>query len=309
MKVDFPGLKSINDGLNLAYNTQFWAASTIYKTVSSEFTSTGAEEVYPRLNMTKGLREFIGEREVNRLSLDTFRIRNKKFEETIAISRDDVEDDKYGIFTPLAATMGMDAGQQPDLMISSLIKNGHTTLAADGQNFFDTSHENYNEDGSVGTLSNYQPAPEGYSGPSWYVFDTSKPLRPFIFQNRDPFQLVSKFALTDENVFWDDEFIWGIRGRCGAGYGLWQLAYRSDAPPTAANLVAARTAMASWRRPNGTPMGVKSTLVMGPTALYPQLRAYCNNEMLPPADPAATGAFVGNDFKGLAEAIENPWLN
>ena len=306
MDISFPALQSINDAVNLQFNNQLWAAPGIYKKFSFDASSTGAAEVYPRLDMIPGLREWVGERVVNWLTQETFTIKNKTFEGTIGVKREDIEDDKFGLLSPVAAQLGENAGHLPDLLVAQLLINGHTTLGVDGQNFFDLAHANYTNAGAATTIANYMA---GSGNPSWYLIDTTKVLQPFIYQTRRPFKLIPKFSLEAENVFWADEFIWGVDGRANAGYGLWQLAYKSDAPLTVANLLTARTTMATWRRPDGAPMGINGNLLVVPTALYAQARAYCENELLPPGDPLATGSYVGNDFKGLASALENVWLN
>ncbi len=311
-QINLPLLLSINDAVNMSFNTQLYATASLYKKWSFLATSTGRSELYPRLDMLPGLRRWTGDRVVYDLSAKFFTIENEPFEETIRADAHQVEDDQYGFLSGVAAQIGQDAAQQPDLMTTGLFRNGTTQPTYDGQYFFDTAHPNYNALGQPTALPNYMPASNGYTGPSWYLLDTSKVQKPFIFQTRQPFRIVPKFALTDNPVFFDKEIIWGVDGRCAAGYGLWQLAYRSDNALTVANLETARAAMAALRRPNGTPMGIGMTglQLVVPTSLYPQARAYCENEFLPAGDPlVGTSGTASNTFKGLATAIENPWLN
>jgi len=61
----------------------------------------------------------------------------------------------------------------------------------------------------------------------WFLLSTKRPVRPFIFQNRRKAQLVSKTAPSDDNVFFENNFIYDVDSRCNAGYGLWQLAFGS----------------------------------------------------------------------------------
>lgn len=313
MDITFPSLQAITNGVSMAFNSQLFAAPSLYKKFCFENPSTGDAEVYPRLDMLPGLREWVGERVVHSLTQETFSITNKLFEETISIRRDQVEDDKYGMLTPIAGQLGQDAGQVPDLLTAKLFINGNTTTIYDGQNFFDTAHPNFPAGGAsqaTATVANYMPAPEGFAGPSWFLLDGSKILKPFIYQPRRPFKIVPKFSLTDPSVFFDNEFVWGVDGRCNAGFGLPMLAFRSDAPLTLANLTTARATMATWRRPNGTPMGINPTILVVPTALLPTAKVYCENEFLPAGDPAATGTgTVANTFRGLAAVVENIWLN
>ena len=68
----------------------------------------------------------------------------------------------------------------------------------------------------TGTYANY-----------WFVLIKNAPVKPFIFQPRTSGELTQMSDPTDENVFMRDEFLYGWRRRYAAGYGLWQLAYRS----------------------------------------------------------------------------------
>jgi len=63
----------------------------------------------------------------------------------------------------------------------------------------------------------------------WYLMDTRRPIKPLIYQLRRAPELNSKTAPTDDNTFWDNQFIWGIDARGGAvGYSLWFLAARAN---------------------------------------------------------------------------------
>jgi phage major head subunit gpT-like protein len=73
----------------------------------------------------------------------------------------------------------------------------------------------------------YLVVPELSGQTDWWAFDTRQPIKPFIFQLRKPVQLVAKTAVTDDNVFWQKEFVWGIDGRAGVGYGPWFLGFHS----------------------------------------------------------------------------------
>jgi phage major head subunit gpT-like protein len=297
-------LGSINNGLSLAYNTQFFATTSLYKTFCLDVESTGDTEVYPRLDMIRGVREWIGAREVQQLSQLSFTIQNKKFEETIAIARTDIEDDKYGIYTPAARMLGESAAQLPDILVANLLKAGTTTKTYDGQNFFDTAHPTYDGSGNATTVANYAAG----SSPGWYLMDTTRVVKPLIFQTREPFQLTARVADTDPNVFDRDEYVWGVRGRCNAGLALWQFAYYSTQPMTPANLVAARTAMSSIRRPDGTPMGIVPNKLVVPSSLFPRAGAYFRNSLIA-NDPTTPTVLVENDIIGMFEPVEYRWLN
>lgn len=62
----------------------------------------------------------------------------------------------------------------------------------------------------------------------WYLLATRYPVRPLLFQwrVRPEFSAVSR--PDDGYVFSADAYRFGVRSRCGAGYGLWQMAVGSD---------------------------------------------------------------------------------
>lgn len=70
------------------------------------------------------------------------------------------------------------------------------------------------------------------TGYQWFVLDTSRPIRAIILQERADVPV--EFAALDnanssESAFMRDVLLYGVRARYGVGYGLWQLAYGSNA--------------------------------------------------------------------------------
>jgi phage major head subunit gpT-like protein len=297
-------LGSINNGLNLAFNSQLYEAESVFRNFAYTASSEGDTEVYPRLDQLKGIREWIGPREVQQLTQSSFSIKNRKFEQTIAVQRTDIEDDKYGIYNVVADEMGRTARHLPDLLMAQLITTGTTTICSDGQYFFSTGHPNYTSTGAATTVSNYASG----SSPGWYLIDSSRSLKPFIFQQRIPFDLVTRFNPDDPSVFDNDEFLWGTRGRMNVGFGLWQLAYYSQQPFNITNLVAARTAMALIRRPDGTPMGITPDMVVVPSTLFPLANAYYTDGLVG-SDPSTPTTLIQNSVRNMFKPIEYKWLN
>jgi len=65
---------------------------------------------------------------------------------------------------------------------------------------------------------------------TWYLLDTSKPIKPFVWQNRRAIEFVNMATPNADNVFFNRQLIWGIDGRGAAGMGCWWLAARSVGP-------------------------------------------------------------------------------
>ena len=66
------------------------------------------------------------------------------------------------------------------------------------------------------------------SDAAWFLLDTSRPIKPLIYQQRKKAKFVSKTAETDDNVFMSKKFIYGADSRGNAGFGFWQMAVGSD---------------------------------------------------------------------------------
>ena len=64
---------------------------------------------------------------------------------------------------------------------------------------------------------------------AWYLLDTRRPIKPFVFQLRQAPSLVSYTSPTDPEMFRRKKFIYGADSRGAAGYTLPFLAYKAVA--------------------------------------------------------------------------------
>lgn len=58
----------------------------------------------------------------------------------------------------------------------------------------------------------------------WFVLSTKGVVKPIILQSRTPIEFAALEA-DSESGFMRDEYVYGVRARYNAGYGLWQMAY------------------------------------------------------------------------------------
>jgi len=61
----------------------------------------------------------------------------------------------------------------------------------------------------------------------WFMLDLSQPVRPLIFQDREPIVFGALEDLTAEHVFMRKQFLYGSQARYAVGYGLWQFSFGS----------------------------------------------------------------------------------
>lgn len=62
---------------------------------------------------------------------------------------------------------------------------------------------------------------------NWFVLSTKGVIKPIILQSRTPVEFAALEA-DSESGFMRDQYIYGVRARYNAGYGLWQMAYGSQ---------------------------------------------------------------------------------
>lgn len=65
------------------------------------------------------------------------------------------------------------------------------------------------------------------SDTAWFLLDTTKPVMPFIYQQRKKPVFVQQIDMQSDNVFMRKKFRFGAEARAAGGYGFWQLAYGS----------------------------------------------------------------------------------
>ncbi|MBI4665363.1 MAG: Mu-like prophage major head subunit gpT family protein [Nitrospinae bacterium] len=129
-------------GFKTVFSKAYEAAITHSNDLAMRVDSKTKQEEYRWLGAFPGLKEWIGERAVKDLAMNGFVIKNRDFEATVAVSRNDVEDDNIGVYAPLFSQLGENAKQHPDELIFSMLSAGFTTPCFDGMNFFDTAHPN-----------------------------------------------------------------------------------------------------------------------------------------------------------------------
>lgn len=140
MLVNQANLKGLNISFSAAFNKAFDVTKTNYEKIATTVPSTTSETDYKWLGQMPQMREWVGDREIQKIANHGYAIRNKKFEMTISVPRDDIEDDQYGVYTPLFSNMGEAAAQHPDTLVFDALKNGFTNKCYDGKTFFAADH-------------------------------------------------------------------------------------------------------------------------------------------------------------------------
>jgi phage major head subunit gpT-like protein len=296
MLINNANLRALGTGFNGAYKRGLGQAASMLSVIATTINSSTSQNEYGWLGKMKGMREWLGDRVVNSIATHGYTIKNKDWEDTVEVDRNDIEDDNIGIYSPLFEEMGRATGAHPDELAWALFLAGFATPCYDGQNFFDTDHPVLDANGEVQSVSNSG----GGAGTPWFLIDDTRALKPLIFQNRKSAQFVSKDNPTDENVFRRKKFLYGVDARYNVGFGYWQFAYGSKQALDAAAYAAARAGMQGMKGDYGRPLGLKPTKLIVPPSLEAKGLEILN------AERDAAGAT--NVWKGTAELVVVPWL-
>lgn len=289
-------LAAVRTGFSAAYARGLGQAESQYKRIATVVPSSTKDQTYGWLGKLPQVREWVGSRMLQNLKQHAYTITEKKWELTIPVDRDDIETDNIGVYTPLFEEMGLSSSSHWDQLCWGLLKLGFDTDCYDGQRFFDTDHPVIDENGSMTTVANT----DGGSGTPWFLLDISRALKPIILQRRKDFKFVAKDKETDDNVFDNNEFLYGTDARANVGFGFWQFAWGSKQPLTPDNYATARAAISGMKGDHGRPLGLKPNLLVVPPSLESAGRKIVSNSL-------TTGGAT-NEWAGTAELLQVPWL-
>ena len=297
MLITAASINALFTGFKANFNDGFNSVESYYGQIATEVPSSTSQETYAWLGQYPKLREWVGDRQIKNMSASGYVIVNKKFEASVAVPRDAIDDDQYGIYSPMFREMGYAARVHPDELIFSMAAAGASTLCYDGKNFFDITHPV-----GSGTVSNYDSTG---GGALWMLLDTRRPLKPFIFQKRREYALTQMSDLKDEGVFMRDEYRYGVDARVNAGFGFWQQAFGSLNTLNTTNFDAAMAAMQAFKSDEGRPLDIRpNLLVCGPSNRAKALQVIKTDTI-----PSAAGTASQTNYNmDAVDVLVVPWL-
>jgi len=148
VKSDIPRL--LEAGLRAVFFDAYESIPGDWQRIATVVPSEHETEKYAWLGSTPKMREFKDERVPAGLLEHDFSIKNKTWEASIAVDRAALEDDLYGQIKLRVQGLAEEAKRHEDDLVFSLLQNGFTALAYDGQYFFDPDRS----EGESGTQSN-----------------------------------------------------------------------------------------------------------------------------------------------------------
>lgn len=291
----FPNKSAVAEifkGFSTLFNQTFMDTQVYWKQVAAEVNSVGASEDYKWLEGVPMPREWKGPRQVVGLSGKHYEVYNQSFESTIGIPVEDIEDDKLNVHAPRVQELGQYAAYHVDALVFAALAAAFTALGPDGVAFISNAHP-----GPSGNQSN---TGGGASDP-WFILDTAKVIKPIIYQNRKNVELTNKTQVNDDNVFLDNQALFGTYCRRAVAYGRWQYLYGSKATLDATNFATGMDTFGSFVDQAGVPIPSEPKLLVVHPSLKADARAILDVEFL-------TGGASNPWYKAIPW-ISVPWLS
>lgn len=138
--VNKASLSALFTGLKTIFNNALKAMPGSWQATAMEVSSTGAGEDYAWLSRFPKFRKWVGEKYIKNLEAGKYYKANEDWETTIAVKRNDIEDDRLGLYNNQAMGAGESAAELRDIIVDDLKNNAFTGLGIDGQYFYDTDH-------------------------------------------------------------------------------------------------------------------------------------------------------------------------
>ena len=141
MKITTARLRQLETQFSRLFANSFAEADTWADQIATRVPSSAAQNDYGWLSKLPQLREWLGERQINNLVAQGYSLKNKTWEGTVGVSRDDIEDDNLGVYSGMIIPeLGRRTKKHPDTLLAALLVAGDTSECYDGQYFFDTDH-------------------------------------------------------------------------------------------------------------------------------------------------------------------------
>ena len=99
MQITAATLLALQQGFNAAFLQGFGSVKSTRDLIAMTVPSTADIENYGWMKDLPGMREWVGQRQINNLESSAATLKNKSYEHTIAVKRDNIEDDKLGLYT------------------------------------------------------------------------------------------------------------------------------------------------------------------------------------------------------------------
>lgn len=248
------------------------------------------------LSQAPSMKLWEGERHIKRNSGNDFTIVAEKYEVSLTIDADDLDDAaEVTDFSEQVRAAGESAGQHPDQLIWDFMANqGEVALGYDGVPLFATNHPT--KDGQ--TYSNLEAGAET----PWYLLDTTARAKGLLWGVRKDYTPRTVMAGAEGNVngYMTNMHHFGVDARVVVAPGVPNRIWKDKRALDEANLKDALEKMASFKGDAGRPISVNPSVLMVPPSLWFAARDLVNRTLINGGE--------SNSLQGIVDVVMNPWL-
>ena len=161
-------LRAAQEGISTAWNNLMATVKSRVSEWCLEIPSTSSANTYKWVNLLVAIREWIGPRVMGNLQAQDWTIKNKDYEGSFPLDKNDIDDDNLGLLMPNTQSLFGAAQNHWESLAFQALLDGFTKVCYDGQLFFDTDHPSLTADGT--TVSNKGTAAFEYEAlkDAWY---------------------------------------------------------------------------------------------------------------------------------------------
>lgn len=142
MDINRANMQALFTGYNRIFLDAYQSyVDTTYAQFVGEVNAGTSQIDMPMLEQLTGMREWVDVREIKNLKSDKLTIKARFFEDTVAVKREDVEDDQYGLYNSLFQTMAQNAANLPNDITNELLAAAASAKWMDGAAFFGTTRK------------------------------------------------------------------------------------------------------------------------------------------------------------------------
>lgn len=166
------GTQLSTPGLKAEFFERLGKTETVWQDLCTPIKSGTKKETYAFLGSVPQVREWGTGRKARGLYEESYDVENLKYESTLEVDRDEIEDDQHGQIKVRVNELAERAARHKDYLIGQLLINGATAgyTSYDGKTFFAADHES----GKSGVQDNdLTPAAVHVDAPSAAEFRTS----------------------------------------------------------------------------------------------------------------------------------------
>ncbi|MEC7932318.1 MAG: Mu-like prophage major head subunit gpT family protein, partial [Pseudomonadota bacterium] len=114
MEINRGNLQTLGTAFSGLFRGGLGMAPSDYLDIATVVPSSTGKNEYGWLNQMRGMREWLGDRVLNQISQSDYSIKNKDWEDTIEVERNDIEDDNLGQYNMLFTEMGRATAAHPN---------------------------------------------------------------------------------------------------------------------------------------------------------------------------------------------------